>query len=326
MGWRKFRTEVNQTDYLAVYEALAKLFEVPADGASPDISETKTARGALSVARHLGEGFFAARLQEHDHVLEAFLITPTQAPPQLGMAAYGGADEIPPPLRPWLRLDDRCDDLPSFTSLTALLASAGRATIVERESENAQAEIAYLKELLAEQGDEVRRVKAQLRTLKQHTSTKGREAEDISGTPWRLDELGEWCAQNEERIVVLPRARAGAKKSLYEDPALIFAALELLAGPYRDLRLGIIEHAAFSDELVKSGLRLEGSVSPSIAGEQGEAYFVLWGKRRHFLGLHLLKGGGRDERYCFRLYFFWDTGSQRAVVGSLPAHLDNSLS
>ncbi|MDF8359419.1 hypothetical protein [Achromobacter anxifer] len=123
------------------------------------------------------------------------------------------------------------------------------------------------------QGDELRKVKAQLRAQKMQE----RVAPSATTPPpleWALDALGQWCVEHEDRIVVLPRARGGAKKSRYEDPSLIYTALETLAGPYRDLRAGRINQETFNEILLPTGLRLEGSVAPSIAGEQGDAYFV----------------------------------------------------
>jgi hypothetical protein len=148
------------------------------------------------------------------------------------------------------------------------------------------------------------------------------EAEELQD----LSLLPQWAEDNKERIVVLPRALNGAKKSLYLRPEMIFRALEYLAGPYREYRLGKLSKSQVEDALTKTGLHWAGSTVPSVAGEQGETYFVTYDGRRRFLEFHLLKGGGRDERYCLRVYFFWDDVSQRAVVGSLPAHLANSLS
>jgi len=88
----------------------------------------------------------------------------------------------------------------------------------------------------------------------------------------------------------------------------------------------LLEYPDFVAQLAAEELQLEGSVAPSVAGEQGDAYFVSWKGRRRFMDLHLRKGGGRDERYCLRVYFFWDEQLQKVVVGWLPSHLSNSLS
>ena len=57
------------------------------------------------------------------------------------------------------------------------------------------------------------------------------------------------------------------------------------------------------------------------------AYEVPWGSNgeKRTLEWHLEKGGGRDERYFLRIYFFWDEESEQVVVGWIPSHLPNSL-
>lgn len=194
------------------------------------------------------------------------------------------------------------------------------------EAAETEAEAEYLRGLVAEQADELRQARAQLREARRHLAN-GYQETVTAGEEDAQDEedLLQWCIDNDERIVVLPRARNGAKKSEYEDPTLMLTALKLLAGPYRELRSGELKREQFDAALAEHGLKLAGAVGPSVAGEQGDAYFVKWGGQRHFLDLHLLKGGGREPRYCFRMYFFWDDVSQRAVVGSMPAHLGNSL-
>lgn len=326
MRWLRCMAEVDRKDFEAAYDALLNAIGVPAEEVRSGISEFPSPCGALSTAADLPNGFFAARLHDQATVMEAFLITPSRERPRLGISVLANDPQVPAALQQTVPSLREADSLPSFTALACLLSSDGAAVREDNAvDQSARSEVAYLQQLLTDQGDELRQVKAQLRSLK----LQEWEASSPTAAPeieWTLNALSQWCVEHEEFIVVLPRARAGAKKSLYEDPSLIFTALEVLAGPYRELRTGRINQAEFNDILLPTGLRLEGSVAPSIAGEQGDAYFVTWAGRKQFMGLHLLKGGGRDERYCFRMYFFWDATSQRAIVGSMPAHLANSLS
>lgn len=149
-------------------------------------------------------------------------------------------------------------------------------------------------------------------------STQEDDAADLSGLP-------QWAQAREADIVILPRALNGAKKSIFQSPSFVYAGLEFLAGPYRQYRMGKCDRKQMEQALAGTTLRIAGSIGPSVAGEQGEDYFVPWRGRRRFLEFHLLKGGGRDERYCLRIYFFWSTEDQKVVVGWLPSHLDNSL-
>lgn len=326
MRWLRRIAVVDREDFESAYDALLNAIGVPPEEVSAGISELPSPCGALSIAADLPNGFFAARLHDQATVMEAFLITPSRERPRLGISVLSDDPQVPAALHAWFESNREADALPSFTTLACLLATDGAAIREDHAGErSARSEVEYMQQLLADQGDELRQVKAQLRSLKLH-DRKASSPTTAPAIEWTLDALSQWCVEHEDHIVVLPRARAGAKKSRFEDPSLIYTALDILAGPYRELRTGHIDQATFNDILLPTGLRLEGSVAPSIAGEQGDAYFVTWAGRKQFMGLHLLKGGGRDERYCFRMYFFWDVASQRAVVGSMPAHLANSLS
>jgi hypothetical protein len=234
--------------------------------------------------------------------------------------------------------------IPSFVELVALLSSQGRVTVNSEEllkrTRILESELEYARLSQAEMALELETARHNLRS----TATAAKNTEDFetlirpvfeedsagSGEPASeddeiLDALPVWAADNAERIVVLPRALSGAKKSQYQSPATIMKALEILAGPYRQHRIGEISLTDFEAALTAEGLQLAGSVGASIAGTAGDQYFVQWGKRRRFMDMHLLKGGGREPRYCMRIYFFWDSDTRRCVVGSLPAHLNNSL-
>lgn len=331
MTWRRYSTEVSPDDFDAVRAALATLLELSDEAMPEGVSETTQHDGFIALALDSTNRFLAARWQHRQQCQELFFVQPATKPARLGFSELGAdAVGIPAPLLRWLdSTRHRTDKLPTFTTLSCLLASQGAAVreISTRERQ-LDAEAAYLKGLLAEQSDVLRQTQAQLRSARlQYVDTA---AENLVGSSidegWDLSRLSEWCAEHEGEVVVLPRARNGAKKSLYENPALMTTALELLAGPYRDMRRGLMSPEDFDALMLPTGLRLAGSVGEKVAGEQGDAYFVTWAGRRRFLDTHLLKGGGRDERYCFRLYFFWDADSQRAIVGSMPAHLANSLS
>ena len=248
------------------------------------------------------------------------------------VAGHGLGDEAPAWWQQFGTTPISRGGAPSFLELACLLSGQGAAVThsagLSERIATLSSEVAYLQSLSIEQRDELRRTKSALHRARQGTLEAYLPAEDEAPAtaPVDLADLPDWCAAHENEIVVLPRALNGAKKSQYEDPAMIFTALEMLAGPYRQHRLGQMSRAQFDDVLLPTGLRLAGSAAPSTAGEQGEAYFVNWGGRRRFLESHLLKGGGREERYCLRVYFFWDAESGRVICGSLPAHLQNSLS
>jgi hypothetical protein len=233
--------------------------------------------------------------------------------------------------------------IPSFVELVALLSSQGRVTVNSEEllkrTRILESELEYARLSQAEMAVELETARHNLRSTATAKNTEDFESlirpvfeEDAAGSSELLpeddgilDALPVWAADNAERIVVLPRALSGAKKSQYQSPSTIMKALEILAGPYRQHRTGEISLADFESALTAEGLQLAGSVGASIAGTAGDQYFVQWGKRKRFMDMHLLKGGGREPRYCMRIYFFWDSDTRRCVVGSMPAHLNNSL-
>lgn len=56
--------------------------------------------------------------------------------------------------------------------------------------------------------------------------------------PTSLEELEQWCSKNLcERLIMLPRAIDAAKGSKFEDVALVYSSLNLLATEYWELRV-----------------------------------------------------------------------------------------
>jgi len=141
---------------------------------------------------------------------------------------------------------------------------------------------------------------------------------------WKLGDMQEFAALHAPTLVVLPRAISAARKSVYSDPPLVYAALHLLAETYRKVKLGQEDRLTLKAACEALGLSIGGSVDPSNAGEQGDEYFVRWAGRRLFLDQHLAKGSSRDPRFALRIYFHWLQDEQRVLVGWLPSHLSNS--
>jgi len=130
------------------------------------------------------------------------------------------------------------------------------------------------------------------------------------------------------RLILLGRARRELKTAAFEDVALVYRSLLLLAFEYRNMRIGHSDDSAFKRKLAEYGLEHSGSIAPLRAGEEGDTYYVNYppgSTQKEFLKFHLCKGTSRDPRYCLRIYFFWDEDAELVVVGSLPGHLDNQL-
>ena len=129
--------------------------------------------------------------------------------------------------------------------------------------------------------------------------------------------------------MILPAAMKEVTGSAFEDAELVYRSLLLLAHEYWNLRAGggIEKRQRWHAGLEKLGLKVAPSISKTSSGRQKLEYYVNYpvgsqpGNTK-FLEQHLKKGADRDQRYCFRAYFFWDMKRSVVVVGWLPSHLD----
>ena len=178
---------------------------------------------------------------------------------------------------------------------------------------------------------EAHQLRALVSHLRMRVQSLQRSARSETGSakepdlPASLDELREWAIEMLAGDVVLHRrALRGAKRSEYEDPVLVYQSLLLLRDFYVPMRRSVVDASRHSFEQACSNLGLteSGSITGTRRGEQGDTYVVNIGGRRRTLDRHLKKGDARDKRYCFRLYFFWDEGTEQVVVGWLPSHLE----
>jgi hypothetical protein len=146
--------------------------------------------------------------------------------------------------------------------------------------------------------------------------------------PSSLDDFESWCRDHLSGAVeVHNRAMQAVKKSRYEDIGLIYKALLLLRDGYVPMKRegGMGKKELFERQCGELGLSEDPTFSGDRWGEEGDTYKVRYAGRPRLLDRHLKKGTGRDERYCFRLYFFWDEDSEQVVVGWLPSHLDTRI-
>lgn len=340
-----FLKNVDRSDFDSFLRALAEELQLQSPHDMPEgLSQHRqpTRLADLAINRELG--FVAARVTQviagQLQCLEAFHVRPDGHPPKVGLRLEGpssaeltqapGASPLISIVRD-VKPSPRDLPHPRFHELSGLLCAQGSVQIMDVAQQQQLNELlnslAHYSAVLSDVEAELRKQKAKVRALQ-----SPRSQPDVLVTPDEqpvlegLDTLPDWAANNSDRIVVLPRALNGAKKSRYIRPHLICEALMLLAGPYREHRCGRLSPERLEAVLAENSFKIEGSVGPSIAGELGDAYYVKFAGQRRFLDLHLLKGGGRDERYCMRIYFFWDADSSRVVCGHLPAHLPNSLS
>jgi len=314
------------------------------------ISELDSVHGPIRLAVRRSQRFAALAwplvAREADHLLagyqEAFFVCPEGSEARLGWTTVARHEEpLPEPLRRLAPspVPSPALPIPTFTELSTLAASDGRCSIPNpvllARLEEALADAQAYREMAQQMDDELGRMEHKFSSLldafrsgrdqapqevREHAGDQQERQADLEGL------LVDWERRNKDRLVLHSRAFAGAKQSLYEKPLQVLAGLDFLAGPYREHRLGKLPLAEYLQALQSSGFKLAGSVGDSVRGEQGEAYYVRHNGRRRVLSHHLVKGGGRDERYCLRIYFFFDDDIGLPVVGWLPSHLANSLS
>lgn len=187
----------------------------------------------------------------------------------------------------------------------------------ERESANERANEAIAQTMLARE---------QIRKLKERLAVATGKAEETP-IPETLVGFEEWCKEYlVGSVVVSNRAYQGAKKSVFDDPSLIYRALLVLRDHYVPMRIygGAEYQAAYLKAL--GVLHMEESLTGDGAKFEGDMYTVQYLGARRELDRHLKAGNSRDPRFCLRVYFFWDDESQVVVVGWLPSHLENRMS
>ena len=174
-------------------------------------------------------------------------------------------------------------------------------------------------------------LRLQLDALRAHLHRQTGASPDTEITiPDNYKVMGEWVKEHlAGRLVLLPRAERAASKAEYADVAAVYRALLILANEYRDSRMGVGTDEAFRQALAKCGMDFSGSIDRTRAGEEGDAYFVnypIGSTQRVFLQYHIVRGTRHEDRYCMRIYFFWDEDTNQVVVGWLPSHLSNRIS
>lgn len=260
----------------------------------------------------------------------AFLLPLPDGTWRTGWARSGPLHDVEP--TPWLeavsdlKLGEAVQPLqpPTFMALIAALSASSTPTfsIVHQPVIDAMAsEIDEQRRMLHDQAVAMRAMRQSLNLMGKESNRGERNA---SPQVWALSDIGQWASENYDRIVVLPRAIAEAKKSQYSDPRLVYEALEMLAETYPRVRKGELPRDTLMNRCLELGLSIGGSVDPGRAGQAGNDYFVTWDNRRRFLDQHLSKGISRDPRHCMRIYFFYDEQAQKVVCGWLPTHLSNS--
>lgn len=217
---------------------------------------------------------------------------------------------------------------PTFLAISQIMATRGMPifnddSAVRRALEE---DLAYWRDLAKAQADVHRRTRAALKARERAAipaapAIDGAADAQATTTPqWALDRLDEWAAENSDRIIVMPRAIAAARKSNYHAPEHVFDALEMLADIYPAVKKGQMERDALLRRCEELGLSI-GKSGEAREARTPDEYFVRWRGERKFLEFHLGRGNARDPRYSMRIYFAWCDTEEAVIVGWLPSHL-----
>jgi hypothetical protein len=213
--------------------------------------------------------------------------------------------------------------------LLALYIESNQNLLNEIKEHEAHIESLQMRELeWADERDEIvnetRNLRARITFLEE--ALKARAVTEIINYPASYDETAEWAANHfADKLVLLARAERSLKKAVFDDLQLLCNCLKLLAGPYRDMRLGSLSRAEFDARCLELGVTLTKSGDASAARYPNE-YYVQHRKQRRALDLHLKRGTSRDQAKCLRIYFFWDEEESRVMIGHLPGHLTTAYS
>jgi hypothetical protein len=146
--------------------------------------------------------------------------------------------------------------------------------------------------------------------------------------PPTLEELEVWAHRHLAGTVVIHnRALRAAKKSRFSDTELVYRTLLLLRDKYVPMRRigGKQKLEEFRAGCAQLALSEEPCFAGASAQKYGDEYFITFAGRRSCLDRHIKGSNARDERYCLRIYFFWDEETQQVVIGWLPSHLRTGI-
>lgn len=224
--------------------------------------------------------------------------------------------------------------VPTFAEIRGALNGAGGATdaAVHQDTDRLEvvsSELTYYRSLAHELNEALRRSQARISSLQPSSPSSPGAAPETPPDPDPLPSLADlasWSLQFEDRLLILPRALAAARKSDFIDVSIVETALRLLAGPYREMRHGRLSKDTWDAALANAHLKLTASAGDATYGQHKELYVVRWHGKPQLLEWHLGRGSSHDPLRTLRVYFFYDEELQIPVIGHLPTHLRNTKS
>lgn len=141
----------------------------------------------------------------------------------------------------------------------------------------------------------------------------GEDPEPQAPLPAEWSQFNDWCeTQLAGRVLLTPRAQREVKRAQFADVPLAARCLLWLANDFRDRRMG--RQPEDRRETMENG------VHNARCG--GDAFSVKWRGKNRRVDWHLKSGGStHDPKRCLRVYYFWDSARNQAIVASMPAHI-----
>ncbi|MEY2152336.1 hypothetical protein AB7849_15630 [Rhodanobacter sp. 115] len=189
--------------------------------------------------------------------------------------------------------------------------------------------------VIRQQSDQIDQLRAEVFRLRSERSrdggTQGEAAEILLPTApptASFKGLASWAQANlRGRVVVHAKAARAARKSAFNDHALVYRVLQAMAEHYWSMRAAGDAGARLAWETFLTAEHLTcGPTGAAVLDRRTRpAYLVNWHRRSVELDQHIQGDSSRDEARAFRLYFHWDTERSVVVVGHLPSHLPNTF-
>lgn len=145
--------------------------------------------------------------------------------------------------------------------------------------------------------------------------------------PTTLAEIGTWVESLAPRLVIADKALRVASKTPHKEVAKIYNLLQAMHDLYWEMRWGTAPDAKERWEAFLMANRL--SHGPIGAAAEmtrfADSYRALFAGKSVPMTLHVQGSSTRDPLRCIRVYFHPDDEAQQIRIGSLPRHLDNTL-
>lgn len=183
---------------------------------------------------------------------------------------------------------------------------------------------------LARALETIRSLKAQLhaRGYNDSCNSEPPDQDAYRAIPETLAEIGSWSASLSQRLSIADKAIKVASKTDHKEVGKIYRILLALHDYYWEMRWGSDPEAKvrWVEFLQANRLRCGLIGAAALSTRFGDSYQAVFDNKVIGMTLHVQGSSTRDPLRCIRVYFHPDDDAQQIRIGSLPKHLDNTLS